>query len=649
LLQPGGVTGRRRLRRRLALLALAAAALVVLVPAAQQAAATHTVGGDLLPDLQVNAPTALEIRTTSAGARQLWFATGVVNTHSGPLELIPRAEDCNGNGDTTDDRTAYQRIYRDADSNGFFTRATDAGSRDVRAGCMLFHAAHNHWHFDDFARYELRPYNVDGSLGAVVRTSDKVSFCVADEHRRVPELPGSPNVNHYPKLDTGCGQNAVMGLSVGWGDDYDINRDGQWLDVTGLPDGPYCLVSTADPTNQVAETNDANNMARIKVTLSGASVSWQPYEPCLPADTVAPDTTLASGPADPSASSSARFVFGGTASAYRFECSLDGAAFAPCAAPKDYAGLAGGGHTFAVRAVDVFGNTDQSPATWRWSIAAPSAPANDNFASAQALSGAAGSVGADTTSATRETGEPLIVGNAGGHSVWYTWTAVATGPTTLDTIGSAYDTTLAVYSGSSLTALTKLAEDDDAAGNRLSRVSFAATAGVVYRVQVDGYRGTSGPAWYGALKLNWSFAAAPPPPPPPSGAPANDNFANALLVSGASGSVAGDTTHATRETGEPLIVGNAGGRSVWFRWTANATRTVTVDTIGSAFDTTLAVYTGSTLTALTRRAQDDDSGGNRTSRVSFAATAGVVYRIQIDGYRGTSGPAWYGALKLNWR
>ena len=203
-----------------------------------------------------------------------------------------------------------------------------------------------------------------------------------------------------------------------------------------------------------------------------------------------------------------------------------------------------------------------------------------------------------------------------------------------------------MYSGSSLTALTKIREDDDAAGNRLSRLSFSAAAGATYRFQLDGYRGTSGPAWYGAFKLTWSQASALPPP---TGGPANDHFANARLLSGASGTLTGDTTAATRESGEPLIVGNAGGRSLWYSWTANATRTVTIDTVGSAFDTTLAVYTGSSLTGLTRRAQDDDSGGNRTSLLRFSATYGVTYRIQVDGFRGTSGPAWYGALKLNWR
>jgi hypothetical protein len=65
--------------------------------------------------------------------------------------------------------------------------------------------------------------------------------------------------------------------------------------------------------------------------------------------------------------------------------------------------------------------------------------------------------------------------------------------------------------------------------------------------------------------------------------------------------------------------------------------------MGSSFDTLLAVYTGSTVSALTRIASDDDSGGSLTSRVSFSAVAGTTYRIAVDGYGAASG-----SVKLTW-
>src|SRR5207302_4872815 len=93
---------------------LGAAALVATVLLASgNAAALQPANGDVLPDVQMLPASALEVRTPAAGVRQLWFAAEIVNTQTGPLELMPRAEDCNHNGDFTDDRTAYQRIYSD--------------------------------------------------------------------------------------------------------------------------------------------------------------------------------------------------------------------------------------------------------------------------------------------------------------------------------------------------------------------------------------------------------------------------------------------------------------------------------------------------------------------------------------------------------
>jgi hypothetical protein len=64
-----------------------------------------------------------------------------------------------------------------------------------------------------------------------------------------------------------------------------------------------------------------------------------------------------------------------------------------------------------------------------------------------------------------------------------------------------------------------------------------------------------------------------------------------------------------------------------------------MDTLGSSFDTLLAVYTGTSVSALTAVASNDDSpaGGTVTSKVSFAATAGRQYQIAVDGYQGASG------------
>lgn len=105
----------------------------------------------------------------------------------------------------------------------------------------------------------------------------------------------------------------------------------------------------------------------------------------------APDTTILSGPANPSPVNSASFVFSGTVSATAYACQLDDSAFAPCVSPQGYSELSKGSHTFRVRAIDGEGNVDLTPAEFTWSVnasaldttitAGPTNPTNSRDAS----------------------------------------------------------------------------------------------------------------------------------------------------------------------------------------------------------------------------------------------------------------------------
>lgn len=89
-------------------------------------------------------------------------------------------------------------------------------------------------------------------------------------------------------------------------------------------------------------------------------------------DTTPPDTRILSAPPDPSHSSEAAFAYSSSEAGATFQCSLDSAPFAACpASGATYRGLANGAHGFAVRSVDRAGNTDPSPATYAWAVAAP--------------------------------------------------------------------------------------------------------------------------------------------------------------------------------------------------------------------------------------------------------------------------------------
>src|SRR5687768_18232335 len=77
---------------------------------------------------------------------------------------------------------------------------------------------------------------------------------------------------------------------------------------------------------------------------------------------------------------------------------------------------------------------------------AGAAAANDRFVNAQVISGTTGSTTGSNTSANKEQGEPNHADNPGGSSIWYRWTAPATGPYSFNTDGSSFDTLLAVRS-----------------------------------------------------------------------------------------------------------------------------------------------------------------------------------------------------------
>ena len=139
------------------------------------------------------------------------------------------------------------------------------------------------------------------------------------------------------------------------------------------------------------------------------------------------------------------------------------------------------------------------------------APANDNFANRQTLSGSSGTTSGTNASATKEAGEPNHAGNSGGASVWYQWVAPSDGALTVDTRTSPFDTLLAVYTGTAVNALTlpgpewENDDEDNPGGILTSRVaSLPVTSGTSYKIAVDGFNNGPG-AETGAISLQWSF------------------------------------------------------------------------------------------------------------------------------------------------
>ena len=150
--------------------------------------------------------------------------------------------------------------------------------------------------------------------------------------------------------------------------------------------------------------------------------------------------------------------------------------------------------------------------------------------------------------------------------------------------------------------------------------------GTTYRIAVDGYNTAVGTV---VLNVN------------PAG---NDDFANAYVISGTSGTTNGYTVAASKEPYEPAHAGEVGGRSIWYTWVAPMNGPAEFNTAGSSYNTVLAVYTGNNVTNLTAlAANNDDVGGVVTSRLGFSAVAGTTYRIVVDGVGAVSGN-----VILNW-
>jgi len=265
---------------------------------------------------------------------------------------------------------------------------------------------------------------------------------------------------------------------------------------------------------------------------------------------------------------------------------------------------------------------DGTPPPWKTQAAT-----NDPFAGAQGISGTSGTVAGTTVGASRETGEPTHGGAGSSASIWYRWTAPSNGTLTVTTQGSSFDTLLGAYTGTAVSGLTTRATNDDAGGGLWSRVEFSVTSGTTYYLAVDGYGG-----WKGATVLNWSMAGTVPAPTVP-----NDLFADAQEITGASGSVTGSTVGAKREAGEPDHGATSGRASAWYRWTATSTGTLRLSTQGSAFDTLLGAYTGTSVTALTQLGANDDAPGGLWSELAIPVTQGTTYRIAVDGWGGNSG------------
>lgn len=226
---------------------------------------------DLLrPDLRALPATQPSIQVRSDG-RRLRFTSSLANVGIGPMEVRPnRAWPC-----PPHQHNATQVVYRDVNANGRYNRRIDTEVQRHRAGCMIFHPLHDHWHFKASARYILLDPSQDGRV--VVSARRKVSFCLRDS-ARVPERLGEWS---YAEAYSRCGRRTPQGISIGWMDVYENSLAGQSLRLPdGLRRGVYCLETVVDPLDELIETNDANNRSVRALSIRGTRVERRDTARC---------------------------------------------------------------------------------------------------------------------------------------------------------------------------------------------------------------------------------------------------------------------------------------------------------------------------------------------------------------------------------
>jgi hypothetical protein len=180
----------------------------------------------------------------------LWFDTHAENHGAVPFDLMVEDLDVQATSST---------------SQCISWTATYVCRERAIVGGFVWHDEHKHFHYQDFAKYELRRLAADGrpdySSAGLVGASEKVSFCLVDSEPLA--LPPSPTA--YPPVCTATRQ----GVSPGWTDIYSNDLPGQQLSLDGLTDGRYALVITIDPPGRLYDSDRSNNRIEATVEIGG--------------------------------------------------------------------------------------------------------------------------------------------------------------------------------------------------------------------------------------------------------------------------------------------------------------------------------------------------------------------------------------------
>ncbi len=232
------------------------------------------------PDLQLIMPTPDIYIEHTGSTRMLEFEHITADLGAGPLEIRPVYNSATGISQ------GYQALYA-SPKPGVWTLAYTVPI----VGPMYWEAPSDYrFPFDKFSLYNS---NASGEPGSVVAVSPKDLFCMTSD-TYLGSVPNAPADNEYPGFE--CGKpEGRLGLSVGWGDEYDATDGGEGIEISSLPNGVYWLRAEADPDHYFEQSNASNDITETKLLIEGDTA--QVLEQTHPSSTP-PTVTLTSPTAE---------------------------------------------------------------------------------------------------------------------------------------------------------------------------------------------------------------------------------------------------------------------------------------------------------------------------------------------------------------
>jgi Lysyl oxidase len=237
---------------------LAAAVIAAAAALVATSADAGSAGPARLPDLDQEAPSGIVVVRGGPPEQpeyRLGFRSAVRNVGKGPLVIDGHRPDVN-----TGTMVADQVVEH---AHGPRARVRGVGQLQY-----VVSPDHRHWHLLRFERYELR--RPGGSVSLV--DDRKTGFCLGDRYTVVGK--SLPHRASHPSFTSRCGLEQTQllgireGISVGYGDDYVANLEGQYLPLTGLADGRYVLIHRVNGDRRIHEVSYGNNAASVLLKLS---------------------------------------------------------------------------------------------------------------------------------------------------------------------------------------------------------------------------------------------------------------------------------------------------------------------------------------------------------------------------------------------